>query len=124
MHGKTLEGASSVPAPIPVNPKEPNECPIVPPVVTLVCHTLKAGGAEKQLLLIAKALLELGARCEIRTLADPVPAASLQPFIEELNQKHNLSPIKFSVPEALRDRRPGHTWWTWGRRADLALKLW
>jgi glycosyltransferase involved in cell wall biosynthesis len=92
------------------------------PAVTLVCNALGAGGAEKQMLLIIKALSELGARCSIRTLAPPVPALSLKELTDELESLYRIHPCKLRFSELLTRKSSSHVWWAWGRRADLLLK--
>jgi glycosyltransferase involved in cell wall biosynthesis len=91
--------------------------------VYLLCNKLHAGGAEKQLFLTAKALSELGLTCQIRTLASPEPGASLRSIASDLADQFGVHPARFSLAELLKMRNRSQMYWSWGRRADLTLKL-
>ncbi len=93
-----------------------------PRTIYFLCNKLHAGGAEKQLLLTAKAVCELGFTCKIRSFASPEPARSLKPLASEIAAAHGVQPGRFSWKELLGDRQLPQTYWSWGRRADLVLK--
>jgi glycosyltransferase involved in cell wall biosynthesis len=90
--------------------------------ISVLCQTLHAGGAEKQLLLCVKALCELGAHCAIRTIGPSEPVGPIKSLSDELATRHHVYPRKLQWTELLSRRSKTHVWWAWGRRADLLLK--
>lgn len=100
--------------------------------VTFVIQWLRSGGAEKQVLLLAKHLALVGLRCRILTLA----SCKAHERTERLVSEARRAGVVIERPELIFPKGAQflYTWarlarvregviWTWGTRADLAGKL-
>jgi glycosyltransferase involved in cell wall biosynthesis len=90
--------------------------------ICFLVNNLPAGGAERQLFVIAQVLLQHGFTCQIRTLARPAIGPSLKGIAAKLTAV-GLEIRRWSFRELPTLRSMPRHYWTWGRRADLTLKL-
>jgi glycosyltransferase involved in cell wall biosynthesis len=101
--------------------------------IAFIIQALQSGGAEKQLLLLARCLCERGWKATIFTLSDRAAHPRIKLLIGEAEKagvklpraSHSKLGAPMQVAAALRKLASAGTcvFWSWGSRADLIAKL-